>query len=395
MENKQNLQSNIWKLLLVALTHKRYYLPLLSVYFLTLPDATAQQIGLWAGIAYLAESLFELPSGYISDRIGHKKMIIFSKISMLVAVGVLIFATSLWSFIIAAVLTSLSWAALSGTQTAFLHNTVEALGNENEFTKINMRQQSYSALFGTILFIAVPLLVSISIRAPFVLSFVIDAIGLVVAFTLVNPPVQKYKDADPIPLWSIIGQLWQNNFFPIAIYIASIAGVMLASNRFLYPYLEELGMPLAYMGFIVAVIGVSQFVLGQVMSNHTYHIKLSYIFLTDILIFPLAFLVMALTGNYWIVVVAMVIRASYARVRRPFMQTFVLENFVHDKRYKATVLSVLGQVKVLMAAVIVFAISPVVGISYKMGFLIFGAGIFAVLFTTFVYIKIIRKKLSF
>lgn len=374
--------------MLIKLTHKRYYLTLLSIYFLTLPDATAQQIGLWAGIAYITESLFELPSGYISDRIGHRKMLIFSKVSMLLAVTVLIFATSIYSFIIAALLTSLAWASLSGTHTAFLHNTVEALGKEKEFTKINMRQQSYAALFGATLFIAVPFLVNISIRAPFMLSLFIDVVGLLIAFSLVNPPAQDYKDADPVPLWSIVGDLWRAQFFPVAIFATGIAGAILASNRFIFPYLEVLGMSVKYMGFIVAAVGVLQFAFVHFIGNKIQKISLSHIFLLDILLFVPLFIIIALTGNYWLVAVLVIVRESYKKIRKPFLESYVLENYVNDKRYKATVLSVLGQVRILMAAVTVFAISPVMGISYEAGFIVFAVVIFVLLTTTFAYIKL-------
>jgi hypothetical protein len=304
------------------------------------------------------------------------------------AVIVLIFATSLWSFIVAAILTSLSWAANSGTNTALLHNTTEALGVEKDFTKINMNQQSYSALYGVALFTLVPLLAGINIKLPFIASLLIDSVGLFVALTLTPPPIQKYTDIQPISLFKIIKQLWSANFLPFALFIASVSSVMLASNRFVYPYIEELGMPAMYVGLITATVGIVQFSIGKFMSNHIHKVKISHIFLTDILIFPISFLIIAFTGNFWIVAILIVARAGYARVRRPFTQSYVLDNFVSDKRYKATVLSVLGQIRVLMASAMLFIVSPIIGISYKTGFIMFGIGIFVLLSVTFGMIRI-------
>ena len=122
-----NLNSNIWKLFVIQLTQRRYYLPILSIYFLTLPDVNAIQIGLWAGAGYLAEFLFEIPSGYISDRIGHKKMLVLAKVFMILAVLSFIHGGSLTFFILGAIFTSLSFASRSGTRTAFLHETLVSL----------------------------------------------------------------------------------------------------------------------------------------------------------------------------------------------------------------------------------------------------------------------------
>ncbi len=45
-----SLQSNIWKMWIYLFTHRRVYIPLLSLYFLTFPDSNFQQIGIYMGI---------------------------------------------------------------------------------------------------------------------------------------------------------------------------------------------------------------------------------------------------------------------------------------------------------------------------------------------------------
>ncbi len=62
------LSSNLWKYFLVNFTSRRNFIPILSVYFLTLPDTHANQIGLYTGIGYLMSMLFQVPAGMIADR---------------------------------------------------------------------------------------------------------------------------------------------------------------------------------------------------------------------------------------------------------------------------------------------------------------------------------------
>ena len=187
----KNLESNIWKLFLYQLTQRRYYIPILSIYFLTLPDATAKQIGLWAGIGFLAEFLFEIPSGYISDRIGHKETLILSKIFMLLATFFFVIANSLIYFILAAVFTSLSYASQSGTRTAFLHETLICLNKENEFVRISTKIAANAALFSIIFMILIPYFVNINILLPLIISLIIDIFGLIIVISLINPKFNK------------------------------------------------------------------------------------------------------------------------------------------------------------------------------------------------------------
>ncbi len=52
---------------------------------MTLPGATAAQIGAFMAIWYMVGFLFEIPSGYFSDRFGHKNTLIISKICIILS----------------------------------------------------------------------------------------------------------------------------------------------------------------------------------------------------------------------------------------------------------------------------------------------------------------------
>ena len=80
---QKKLKANIWKYFLNNLTNRRSYLPILSIYFLSLPNTVAHQIGIYTGIGWLVGFLLEIPSGYLSDIIGHKKTLVLAKFSML------------------------------------------------------------------------------------------------------------------------------------------------------------------------------------------------------------------------------------------------------------------------------------------------------------------------
>ena len=82
---KRDINSNLWKYFVFILTSRRNYIPILSLYFLSLPNTAANQIGIYTGIAWLAGFFLEIPSGYLSDKFGHKKTLILAKFSIIIS----------------------------------------------------------------------------------------------------------------------------------------------------------------------------------------------------------------------------------------------------------------------------------------------------------------------
>jgi len=128
----KQLESNIWKYFLLILTNRRNYIPILSIYFLSLPSATAKQIGFYTGIGWVIGFLLEIPSGYISDRFGHKNTLILAKCFMLISTLFFVFSSSLIHFILGSSFIALGFAFTSGTASAFLHNTLVGLKKRRE-----------------------------------------------------------------------------------------------------------------------------------------------------------------------------------------------------------------------------------------------------------------------
>ncbi|MBW3019242.1 hypothetical protein KY329_03595, partial [Candidatus Woesearchaeota archaeon] len=143
---KDRLRANIWKYFLLILTNRRNYIPILALYFLSLPNTTAQQVGVYTGLGWLAGFLLEVPSGYVADKLGHKKALIFAKVSMLASTLAFIIGGSLPFFIIGSIFTAFGFAFTSGTAGAFLHNTLVGLHRENEYSKIDGKVKANASL---------------------------------------------------------------------------------------------------------------------------------------------------------------------------------------------------------------------------------------------------------
>lgn len=380
------LNDNLWKLFLNQLTQKRYYIPILSIFFLTLPDATAKQIGLWSGIGFLCEFLFEIPSGYISDKIGHKKTLILSKIFMLLASVFFVIANSLIYFILGAIFTSLSYASQSGTRSAFLHETLVSLKREKEFIKISSKITAKVALVSVLFVVIIPYFAKIDIRLPLILSLIIDLIGLVAVISLVNPKFHE-KISDKKSILKLIKETNGTGFFSLAIFTSAITGFIIASNRYIYPHIELLGFPIAYLGLIMGLSAFIQFLFANNLDKFEDKINIKRIFLFDLFLFSLSFILIGFFRNPYLIGLLLILVFGYELGRRTFIDSFLLKNYVHNKNYKATILSFKGQITMIFTSVVVFTIGFFMDLSYSLGFHIMGISLFVILTTTYLFIK--------
>ena len=77
---------------MIQFTNRRNFIPILSVYFLTLSNTHANQIGIYMGIGYVAAMIMQMPSGYIADHYGQKSALIISKALLVLSTSFYIIA---------------------------------------------------------------------------------------------------------------------------------------------------------------------------------------------------------------------------------------------------------------------------------------------------------------
>ncbi|MCB9370450.1 MFS transporter [Candidatus Woesearchaeota archaeon] len=372
------LQHNIWKLFILQLTQRRYYLPILSLYFLTLPNANAVQIGFWSGMGYLAEFLFEIPSGYISDKIGHKKMLVLAKLFMILAVVSFLYGASLLFFVLGAIFTSLSFAAQSGTRAAFLHETLVSLKKEDEFMSISTKITAYASLVSAVLITLIPYTTKLSLETPLLIGLGFDSIGFLFALSLVNPTLPE-KSVKHISLLQVFKEVKGTLFLPLATFTGAITGFSIAKTNFIFPYLETLGFPIVALGVVLGLSAFLQFFMGKNLGRFEKSLPIKKILLFDTVFFPLSFFIIAFSNSFYVVAFVLILVGAYEMGRRTFVDGYLLKHYIADKRYKATILSIKGQISMVFNFSLVFSIGFFMNTSYKLGFYIMGGVLFFIL----------------
>ncbi|MCA9356577.1 MFS transporter [Candidatus Nomurabacteria bacterium] len=229
---EKSLQNNIWKFTVMLISNKRIFVAILGAYYLTVPGVTPAVIGTILLISTFAGFLLEIPSGYVSDKLGHKQALVTARVMMIISTSLYIFANDEIFLILAGIFLSISQAFNSGTASAFLHETLRALNQEDNYTNVMGKARSIGFAVPIALMVLVPFFVSISYKAPFVLALVIDIIGFFAVASLVVPPVtQEHIDEVGVTNFKqVMLEGYRFNYLGIAIFTGIVSGVLFSTG---------------------------------------------------------------------------------------------------------------------------------------------------------------------
>ena len=385
------LKANIWKYFLLILFQRRNYNPVLAIYFLTLPNTTAQQIGLFIGIGSLAGFLLEIPSGYLSDKLGHKKVLVLSRVFLLLSTLFFVFGGSLIYFIVGSICLSISFAFTSGTIDAFLHNTLVGLKKEKQFAKISGKIKANIALISMVMILLLPFLTRISIVMPIKIYLIFDVLAIFVAISLYSPKI-KYdaQDEEGEKFISQLKRFKGTGFYIFSIFFGILFGILVGATTFNFVYVESLGFPVIFIGTIMAFSRVIWCVIGHNLW-FLKRINFKTLMLFEIVFFSGLLILISQLINPFVIGVLMALITGYRRGRDPIIQEYYLDNFLINKRYKATMLSIKSQLEQLINSGFIFVVGFVMGISFSLGYLVAGICLFISLIPIYLLIiKIIK-----
>ncbi len=389
---KNKLQSNIWKYALYLTTDKRIFISILAVYYLLTPGINTKSVGLILLIGNLSGFLFEMPSGYISDKIGHKRALVLSKVFMLISTVFYIWASSITLFIVGAVLLSLSRAFMSGTGNAFIHETLRGLNKEKEFPKIMGRISSIGFALPIILTVLVPLAVNISYKIPFIIMLIVDIVGLIGAISLVSPKLkpEEIEEIGSTNFKDVIKEGFRLGYMRFAIFIGTLAGITYVFGIFRSSYQAFLEVPVIYFGIFFgigrAIASVILIYSGKIKKKTSIY----SLFMLEIIVFTLFFLVLGLCPIWWVVILTFIAINSAKHGLNTVHNSYLLD-VIKDSKFKATLLSVRSQIDKIIGAIVGLGIGVAVDLwSYQTAFLL--TAIFLLILLGPLYLFILRSK---
>ncbi len=105
---------------------------------------SASQAILLYVVSDICTTAFEVPSGYMSDRIGRKFTLVAAAICGVAATALLVFAVGFSQFVLANVLLSAAAAFASGTDSSLLYESLKAEGRATEIEAAELRAWRFS-----------------------------------------------------------------------------------------------------------------------------------------------------------------------------------------------------------------------------------------------------------
>lgn len=264
---------------------------------------------LWLGTTelFLLQTIFavsvvflEIPTGFISDKYSRKTSILIWLIIWMVGFGRYGFSTEFWHIAIAEVLLALWFCCISGTDTALLYDSLQAVWEEKNYKQKSGRLASVASFAEAIGGILAGFIWYISLRYPFLLDAVCAGIALLVWLFLIEPPRTRlsHHESSRKQIIEICRYTYHHRcLFRLIIFSGLVGTITLSMVWFSQPFMQHVWLPTQYVGIYWCLANVSVWVfslfvhkleqrLGEIRFMY-FLIFFSFICLASIAIFPI------------------------------------------------------------------------------------------------------------
>lgn len=366
-----------------------FYRPIMYLFFLA-QGLTFTQIAILEAIYNLTTVLGEIPTGYIGDRLGRRNSLLFGTAliaATLVGIGL---AGSFLTLAGLYVCWSMGYNFRSGSEDAWLYDTLTDDLSEGEFAGVRGRGESVSLAIGAGAAIVGGYLGSLNLSYPWFVAAVVTALGIVVLLTVEEPAAYEASGTENVGLRETLGivrdVLRQRNVRALVLYYYVLyVGVTYLVFVFLQPVFEtvvlDLGVSTPQIESLLGVFYAAYSLVGAALSYHTGTIR-EYVGMRAWFV-GLPFVVGgALVGMYLVPVLALptfLLARGLADVTRSFASQYVNDRIGTVGR--ATVLSAVAMVSGLSvipfqlgSGVISDVVSPLFALAVAGGVLIAGSG---------------------
>lgn len=376
---KTNYESNIWKFYLFMFLNGLELTIPIYVLFLLANNLSMTQVMILEVIFIVLTLGLEVPSGAFADLYGRKTAFIISDLSFVIGFLIFGFGTNFWHFLIANILVACSMAFWSGTDSAFVYDTLKELKREKDYAKIFGRGHSFvNIIFAFMALAGVAIASKTGYRPLFFITAGFVFLAIFVALSFKEPPIhkklldRKYSEHLKEALKFASTHKIVRNFI---IYF-SVAGALSHLTWFvLQPYYGQSSLPIYFVG-IAIFLYFFIYSFGMMFSNFFVK-KFSEkgVIFTNLLISSFSFI-----GFFFINKIAALVVLSIMTFFNGVSNIFVDRGINHhtDSHHRATVLSIKNMGKSIFYAIF----APLIGLftdifSPEAAFLMMGVGLFA------------------
>jgi len=362
------LQANIWKFYILRILVKRLVWPILTI-FLVRNSLTVTEIGIVFAVGTIIGLILEVPSGAIADRIGRKYSLLFAQIGQALSMFIFWYADSFWGFLVA---NAVYWGAgslWSGTNEAFIFETLKELGRANEIKKVTGRALFISQVATGFLFIIVPIIAKYNLSLPFLINALVFVGSSFLVVTMVEPVRSCSVEQQEIgkDLWGIKTFFSSRSLLLIGLTFSFIGGINGVLENFRQVYLDQVHLDIVYFGLIYLGLRLLTGGVGLISPKIEKYIGRRATFLlvpiSTLITYLGLYVFNSLFGLFFIF-----LDGIQEGITRPLEQEY-LNNLIDDKS-RATLLSVFNLTTNLIKAAVTFFAGILIDMSnINVGFL--------------------------
>ena len=298
---KEKWKSNIWKSYIFHFFMGFHLISgVLLPFFLTWGKLTFIEVMFLQSYFTMMILLFEIPCGAIADYISRKFSLILG--ALITAFAALIYGSypNIFIFVIGETLWAFASALTSGTDQAFIYDTLRKLGRENDISKITARNRSFM-LFGIAVSAPIGSIIGahLSLNLVMTLMFFPFFIATLISLTLREPNhdlVKKKTENYLTVIKSGFKELKRNNILRILAFEMIITESIVFFLIWTYQiYLEALNFQLVFFGLVSTSMTIIQIVFNNLVPKITTRLKNKRRFLQVYTVIPgIGFILMAL-----------------------------------------------------------------------------------------------------
>ena len=230
-----------------------FWLPIYAVFFLNRGLDYSAILLLYA-IDNAFQTALEIPSGMLADKWGRKPILMLGAIIQMTGFLMIAFGDGLIWYAAAMALHGIALACLSGSDAAFIYDSLVAAGRENEFKKIEGRAYMYNLIGWAVGGLLGGWLAVKNLSLPYILSGLTSFLAFMVLATCIEPP-RAHDQLSPAKFLKDAWKAIHNNgsVRAIILFASLIFGFLLVSHKFSQPYLMATGLKVQYFGIVYFV----------------------------------------------------------------------------------------------------------------------------------------------
>lgn len=385
----------LWKWWLAMLTGRRSFMPMLGIIYLSLPNATAQEIGLYTAAGQIIAMIFQLPVGMLADKIGVQRILLMGKISLVFSSFCYAFGTSFWWFLIGALFMAFGASVCTeGNILVWLKQYLTSKHRSSDYKYLASSSRGEVSLLSALVILVLPLFSFWDIRIPLYIALCIDIIGLFVVFRLPvvfsssARSVSSYSFASLLPL---IKDHKGTGFFLILLFMGTIEAVLVADSAFRAPYLVSIGYAVPFIGFVMSISRLVWFLVGKSVPLIEQYLSFRQMILIDAILFPLLYLSVSFFSNPYIVGALFSLSIGYMWGRSEIYTDALFERMKSPEN-AATLLSFKSQYSNMLQILLLLILGSIMAFSYTIGFLFLSIFLLSVLSALAFFILPTLKK---